>query len=97
MSILVSVNVPDDGKLPNFSDRSGGDKLDSITFYRHVIAKAIKKLKPNLSAGPDGYPPVLICKLVNSVAEPLAMIFQFIYVSRASTQCMEACHCDTSL
>ena len=75
MSILVSVNVPDDGKLPNFSDRSGGDKLDSITFYRHVIAKAIKKLKPNLSAGPDGYPPVLIRKLVNSIAEPLAMIY----------------------
>jgi len=72
---FTSVNVPDDGKLPNFSDRSGGDKLDNIIFNRHVIVKAIKKLKPNLSAGPDGYPPVLIRKLVNSIAEPLAYIY----------------------
>jgi len=70
-----SVNIPEDGKLPNFSDRSGGDKLDSITFNRHVIVKAIKKLKPNLSAGTDGYPPVLIHKLVNAIAEPLAFIY----------------------
>ena len=37
--------------------------------------KAIKKLKPNLSAGPDSYPPVPIRKLVNSIAEPLALIY----------------------
>ena len=72
---VSSVNVPDDGMLPNFSDRSGGGKLDNITFNRNVITKAIKKLKPNLSASPDGYPPVFIRKLVNSIAEPLALIY----------------------
>ena len=46
-----SVNVPDDGVLPNFSDRSGGGKLDNITFNRNVIIKAIKKLKPQLICG----------------------------------------------
>ena len=70
----------------DFSDRSGGGKLDNITFNRNVIIKAIKKLKPNLSAGPDGYPPVFVRKLVNSIAEPLALIYSsFMSVGQAST------------
>ena len=32
-------------------------------------------MKPNLSAGPDGYPPVLIRKLVNAIADPLALTY----------------------
>ena len=51
---FCSVNVSDDGMLPNFSDRSGGGKLDNTTFNHNVITKAIKRLKPNLAAGLDG-------------------------------------------
>jgi len=54
---FCSVSVPDNGIVLNFSDKSGSGKLDSVVFSRNVVMKAIKKLKPNLSAGPDGYPP----------------------------------------
>jgi len=37
--------------------------------------KAIRKLKPNLSAGPDGYPPMLVRKLANVFAGPLALVY----------------------
>jgi len=72
---FCSVSVPDNGIVPNFSDKSGSGKLDSVVFSRNVVIKAIKKLKPNLSAGPDGYPPVFIRKLVNTISEPLALIY----------------------
>ena len=40
-----------------------------------VALKAIRKLKPNLSAGPDGYPPILVRKLANVFAGPLALVY----------------------
>ena len=35
----------------------------------------MKKLKNNLSSGPDGLPPLLFKKLQNSLAEPLALMY----------------------
>jgi len=37
--------------------------LDSVTFDEVDVAKAIDILKCNLSAGPDGLPPMLFKKL----------------------------------
>jgi len=69
------VSVPDNGIVPNFSDKSVSSKLDSVVFNRNVVMKAIKKLKSNLSAGPDGYFLVFILKLVNTISESLALIY----------------------
>jgi len=51
-----SVNVTDNGILPNLGDRSGASRLDNASFNPSNVVKAIRKLTPNLSSGPDGYP-----------------------------------------
>ena len=50
---FCSVNVVDDGVVPNINAKSDGNKLENIIFNRNVITKAIRKSKPNMSAGPD--------------------------------------------
>jgi hypothetical protein len=50
-------------------------KLDSVNFTCDIILKAIMKMKPNTSSGPDGFPPVILKKLGSSLALPLSLIF----------------------
>jgi len=51
------------------------DVLDNVTFTEDDVANSIDRLKCNLSAGPDGLPPVLFKKLKYCISKPLAMLF----------------------
>jgi len=46
-----------------------------VTMNEHDILVAANKLKPNLSTGPDGLPPLLFKRLRFSLARPLACLF----------------------
>ena len=48
------------GLVPQCRDVQLADILDSVTFDEVDVAKAIDRLKCNLSAGPDGLPPNVI-------------------------------------
>jgi hypothetical protein len=44
---------------------------------------AMRKLKPNLYRGPDGFPPLLFKQLYKCIAEPLSLIFtSFVSISK---------------
>jgi len=49
--------------------------LDTVVFDERNIIAAVRKLKANLSAGPDGLPPLLYKRLQSSIAKPLALLF----------------------
>ena len=40
------------------------------------LIAAIKKLKSNLSAGPDGLPPLLFKRITYAIATPLTLLFK---------------------
>ena len=44
-------------------------------FSKAAVTSAIRKLKSNLSSGPDGLPPQLFKRSCSSIAGPLAMMF----------------------
>jgi len=48
--------------------------LETVTFIEVDIMAAIKKLKPNLSSGPDKLPPLFFRKSKYSLARPLSLI-----------------------
>lgn len=70
-----SVGVTDNGLVPQCRDVQLAYILDSVTFDEVDVAKAIDRLKCNLSAGPDGLPPMLFKKLKICLSRPLAMLF----------------------
>ena len=51
------------------------DLLDSVRFTEAHVANSIDRLKCNLSAGPDGLPPMLFKKLKYCITRQLAMLF----------------------
>ena len=51
-------------------------KLCDIQFTESDIAQAIKDLKPNAAAGPDGIPPILLQKCCKEICLPLHIIFK---------------------
>jgi len=51
------------------------DVLEYVTFNEGDIANSIDWLKYNLSACPDGLPPILFKKLKHCISRPLAMLF----------------------
>ena len=53
-----------------------GATLDNIEFNRGTVMRAIKRLKNNTASGPDGMPPIMYKNLAQSLAEPLALIFE---------------------
>jgi len=52
-----------------------GITLADVTFSQSSIRAAIRKLKPNISSGPDGFPPLLYKKLEHCIAVPLSLLF----------------------
>lgn len=72
---FASMGTNDNGYLPTCDRPTLGSTLESITFTEADIIAAIRKLKPNLSAGPDRLPPLLFKKLAHSLSWPLCLIF----------------------
>jgi len=57
-------------------------KLEQILFTTANVTAAIRKMKSNLSSGPDGLPPLLFKRCCDSLAQSLAIMFtQFLSVS----------------
>ena len=72
---FASVGVTDNGIMPSVVYDTPSNKLNSIIFTKASVLKAMKKLKYNLSSGPDGLPPLFFKKLQHSLAEPLALMY----------------------
>jgi len=71
-----TVGTVDNGVIPTaVSPSSGTQKLLQILFTGAAVTSAIRKLKSNLSSGPDGLPPLLFKRTCSSIAGPLAMMF----------------------
>ena len=82
--IFSAVCTVDNGVTPAFDNRTkDGATLDNIEFNRGTVMRAIKRLKNNTASGPDGMPPIMYKNLAQSLAEPLALIFEsFMSVGR---------------
>ena len=65
----------DNGQIIHCRDLQLTDLLDSVRFTEADVANSIDRLKCNLSAGPDGLPPMLFKKLKYCISRPLAVLF----------------------
>jgi hypothetical protein len=73
---FASVGVADNGK-PLTLDREVPDNvsIDTIKFTPEAVKRAMNKIKPKSSSGPDGFPPLLVKKISRSLAYPLSAIY----------------------
>ena len=69
----ASVGVADNGTVPVIRNVALSETLDSVTVGETYVLNSINKLKCNLSAGPDGLPPMLFKKLKYCLTKPLAI------------------------
>ena len=73
---------PDDSKhIPNinefFSDNLNGvSGISDINISEEDIITAIKQIKPNSAAGPDGIPIILLKECCEELSKPLAVIYR---------------------
>jgi len=72
---FASVGIVDDGRKPIGMQIQPINVLDNVVFDERNVLSAIQKLKPNLSAGPDGLPPLLFKRVQASLARPLVLLF----------------------
>ena len=72
---FASTGVVDDGKAPYCFCANLTSTLETIIFTEAHIISVIKKLKPNLSSGPDGLTPLLFKQLKFCLARPLSLLF----------------------
>ena len=73
---FVSTGILDNGVLPPVKPLVTDDTfLESVNCGEDKIRKEIKMMKANGSAGPDGYPPILLKKLVSSLVTPLSLLY----------------------
>ena len=63
------------GTLPEFHDRDFNEVVTTINITDNTITKAISKLKPSKSQGPDNLHPKLIKECSHPLLEPLKEIF----------------------
>jgi len=56
---FASVSISDNGKSGQTVQALSTNTLESIVLDERSVLLAIRKLKPNLSSGPDGLPPLL--------------------------------------
>ena len=72
-----SVCTWDDGLTPDVLPLvSQNDGIDNISFSPVFVDRALRKLKPSHSCGPDGLPSVLYNTLSKSVVHALSLIFK---------------------
>ena len=83
-SYFESVYVDDNGIIPECNSRvSANVCIENITFNQEIIHSVVKNLKPKNSCDPEGYPPILIKRLITSLQLPLSLIFNsFMSVSK---------------
>ncbi len=84
---FTSVFTVDDGKLPRFDIDRINEPLPEIDFCSQIVFKYLEKQPLKLSAGPDCLPSMLFKKLSVPLAEPLAYIYQFSYVTGKLPDC----------
>jgi hypothetical protein len=73
---FCSTCTEDNGVMPPIQ-RAVGDStcIDSICFTEDKVLRAIKKLKPSRSSGPDGFSSLLFKKLSPALTEPLSLLY----------------------
>jgi len=72
---FASVGVTDDGSTPTLIQCEPRPLLEMVVFDEYGVSRAVLNLKANLSAGPDGLPPLLFKRLRFSIAKPLAILY----------------------
>ena len=72
---FASVGTIDYGSIPGNTGSQPKMVPDTVVFDAWNTVAAVPKLKANLSAGPDGLPPLLYKRLQSSNAKPLALLF----------------------
>ena len=68
-----------------------------IHFDEITVLRVINKIKPKLSYGPDGIPPLVIKKVGPHIAYPLARFFWIFHVSWSGTRRLEIGYHHTDL
>ena len=63
------------GDIPHLGKKVVKEAMKEMKIEKKDIVKETQKLKPNKSPGPDGIHPKLIRNLGETIAEPLALIF----------------------
>ena len=71
---FASVFTVDDGKDPNFKDRTS-ELLEKISFTPDVVLSVLKGLKSSCSSGPDGIPNIILKRCAHGLVAPLCHIF----------------------
>ncbi len=69
----------DNNNTPSFASRAGEDvKIEDVQFKPHILMKLVKKMKPKLSSGPDGYPPYLLKQVLScfTFANVICLFYQ---------------------
>jgi hypothetical protein len=79
---FASVCVTDNGAMPELQPQSITDKLSDISFTPDRLYNIMRKLKNSMASGPDGFPPDFFKKLASCLADPLCMLFKYIFKSK---------------
>jgi len=72
---FASVGTVDNGSVPRNTETQPRTIIDTVVFDEQNIMAAVRTIKANLSAGPDGLPPLLFKCLQSSIARPLCLLF----------------------
>ena len=82
-SYFNSVNVNDNGILPDFPTRVNSDtKLDDIQFSEEKLHRVTKRMKGKMTCDPDGYSPYLIKQIIPALAGPLSLLFNSFFSTK---------------
>ena len=89
---FATVSSVNNGIMPEcVTVARNGCTLDYVNFTQSNVLSAIKRLKANLSCGPDGLSPLLFKNIGPAVAVPLAIIFnQLFSVTKVPVKWKEA-------
>ena len=71
--------------------------LRTSRFHHPVFEAAIKKSKPNISSGPDGFPPLLYKKLEHCIFCTAIIIVYIIHVSWLCATSLDPCYSHTGI
>ena len=85
---FVSVCTTDNGTLPVIDFGVPEEvQLDTVHFSPHAVMRAIARIKPSTSPGPDGLPASVLRKLAPCISSPLSAMFSsFLSVGKVPSQ-----------